>query len=49
MLIGFILHTFLDAAHREDASRARATLQPSSSFRDDLLMPMLPSKNRYMH
>jgi hypothetical protein len=23
--------------------------EPTSSFRDDLLVPILPSKNRYLH
>jgi hypothetical protein len=48
MLMGFVLHTFLDGAHREDEARERVAFQPSS-FRDDLLIPMMPSKNRYLH
>ena len=48
MLMGFVLHTFLEGAHREDEARARVAFQPSS-FRDDLLIPMMPSKNRYLH
>ena len=49
MLMGFVLHTFLDGAHREDVGRERALFESSSGFRDDLLMPILPAKNRYMH
>ena len=49
MLLGFVLHSFLDGAHREDAAREQVALSSASSFRDDLLMPMLPAKNRYMH
>jgi len=49
MLIGFVLHAFLDRAHREDAIKANRRLGSNSSFRDDLLVPILPSKNRYMH
>jgi hypothetical protein len=49
MLMGFVLHTFLDGAHHEDVARARVPFEPTSSFRDDLLVPILPSKNRYLH
>jgi hypothetical protein len=49
MLMGFVLHTFLEGAHREDAARERVLFESTSSFRDDLLMPIMPSKNRYMH
>jgi hypothetical protein len=49
MLMGFVLHTFLDSAHREDLARERVSFQPASSFRDDLLLPVLPSRNRYLH
>ena len=48
MLMGFVLHTFLDGAHREDDARERVAFQPSS-FRDDLLIPIMPSKSRYLH
>ncbi len=49
ILMGFVLHTFLDGAHREDDARERVLLQTTSSFRDDLLVPIMPSKNRYLH
>ena len=49
MLMGFVLHTFLDGAHREDASREQAALVSASGFRDDLLIPIMPSKSRYLH
>jgi hypothetical protein len=49
MLLGFVLHTFLDSAHRQDEARERVLFEANSSFRDDLLMPILPAKNRYMH
>jgi hypothetical protein len=49
-LMGFVLHTFLEGAHREDATRERVVLEAtSSSFRDDLLVPMMPSKIRYLN
>jgi hypothetical protein len=48
MLMGFVLHTFLEGAHHEDEVRERAVFQPSS-FRDDLLLPIMPSKSRYLH
>jgi hypothetical protein len=49
MLMGFVLHTFLDGAHRGEATRPRMPFEPASAFRDDLLVPILPSKNRYLH
>jgi len=49
MLMGFVLHTFLDGAHRADEARERVLFEPTSSFRDDLLIPMMSSKNRYLH
>jgi hypothetical protein len=49
-LMGFVLHTLLEGAHREDAARGRVALEAtSSSFRDDLLLPMISSKNRYLN
>jgi hypothetical protein len=48
MLMGFVMHTFLDGAHREDDARERNAFQPSS-FREDLLIPIMPSKSRYLH
>jgi hypothetical protein len=49
MLMGFVMHTLLDGAHREDTAREFASVEASPSFRDDLLMPILPSRNRYLH
>ena len=49
MLMGFVLHTFLEGGHREDEARAHVMFESASPFRDDLLLPILPSKNRYMH
>ena len=49
MLMGFVLHTMLDRAHREDETRERVLLESSPAFRDDLLLPMLPVKGRYLH
>jgi hypothetical protein len=49
MLMGFILHTLLDRGHREDAARERVVLEASPSFRDDLLVPMMASRTRYLH
>jgi hypothetical protein len=49
MLMGFVLHTFLDGAHREDGARERVVLETMPEFRDDLLMSILPSRNRYLH
>ena len=49
MLMGFVLHTLLDGAHREDAARERVLLEATPSFRDDLLVPLMPSGNRYLH
>ena len=49
MLMGFVLHTMLDGAHREDESRERVLLESSPAFRDDLLLSILPAKGRYLH
>ena len=49
ILMGFVLHTFLVGAHREDDARERTLHEASSSFRDDLLVPIMPSKSRYLH
>lgn len=49
MLLGFILHTLLDGAHREDVARAQVLLETAPSFRDDLLLPIMSSKTRYLH
>ncbi len=49
MLVGFVLHTLLDGGYRDDASREPVTLETTASFRDDLLVPIIPSKNRYLH
>ena len=49
MLMGFVLHTLLDGAHREDAAREQVLLEATPSFRDDLLVPLMPSGNRYLH
>jgi hypothetical protein len=46
MLTGFFLHSLL---HSADHTMEPIFLQTSSSFRDDLLMPILPAKNRYLH
>jgi hypothetical protein len=49
MLMGFILHTLLDGAHQEDASRARVMVEATPSFREDLLVPMMQTKHRYLN
>jgi hypothetical protein len=49
MLMGFVLHSLLDGAHREDASRERVLVEARPSFRDDLLMPIMPSGQRYLN
>jgi hypothetical protein len=49
MLLGFILHTMLDGAHREDTMREQVLVQATVPFRDDLLMPIGSSKSRYLH
>jgi hypothetical protein len=47
ILMGFFLHSLL---HRDDRDAVGPVfLETSSSFRDDLLLPMLPAKNRYLH
>jgi len=46
ILMGFFLHSLL---HRDDDAVGPVFLETSSSFRDDLLLPMLPAKNRYLH
>jgi hypothetical protein len=46
MLVGFVLHTLLSSASREDAT---IVLETPSSFREDLLVPIMTSKNRYLH
>lgn len=48
-LMGFVLHTLLGGAHREDAAKERVFIKETPSFRDDLLVPIMPSKNRYLH
>jgi hypothetical protein len=49
MLMGFVLHTLLDGAHPENAELERVYLETAPSFRDDLLVPIMSSKNRYLH
>lgn len=49
MLMGFVLHTMLDGAHREDTARERVLFEATPSFRDDLLLPIMSSRNRYLH
>jgi hypothetical protein len=49
ILVGFVLHTVLDGAHRDDEVRERVLFHATPSFRDDLLVPILSSKNRYLH
>jgi hypothetical protein len=46
MLVGFVLHTLLSGASHEDAT---IVLETPSSFREDLLVPTMASKNRYLH
>jgi hypothetical protein len=46
MLIGFVLHTLLGGASHEDAT---IVIEAPSSFREDLLVPIMASKNRYLH
>ena len=47
MLMGFFLHSLLHRADRDTVGPV--FVETSSSFRDDLLLPMLPGKNRYLH
>ena len=49
MLLGFALHTFLDGGCRDDAARDLVLVESTSAFREDLLIPIIPSKNRYLH
>jgi hypothetical protein len=46
MLIGFALHTLLSGSSHEDAT---VILEAPASFREDLLMPIMASKDRYLH
>ena len=46
MLMGFFLHSLVD---RERDDLPPVFVKTSSSFRDDLLLPILPAKNRYLH
>jgi hypothetical protein len=46
ILVGFVLHTLLAGSSHEDAT---VILESSSSFREDLLVPIMASKNRYLH
>ncbi|HVN28117.1 MAG TPA: hypothetical protein VMT64_06505 [Candidatus Binataceae bacterium] len=46
MLVGFVLHTLLTGGSRQDAT---VLLEAPSSFREDLLVPMMASKTRYLH
>jgi hypothetical protein len=48
-LMGFVLHSLLDGAHREDAAKERVLLETTPSFRDDLLMPIMQPKHRHLH
>jgi hypothetical protein len=49
MLIGFVLHSMLDGAKKE-VTIERVVQEPTpSSFRDDLLVPMVPRRNQYLH
>jgi hypothetical protein len=48
-LMGFFLHSFLQGAHRDDPEMQPVFVQAPPSFRDDLLLPVLPEKNRYLH
>jgi hypothetical protein len=45
MLAGFVLHTLLGNAPHEDAT----VILEAPSFREDLLMPTVSSKTRYLH
>jgi len=47
ILMGFFLHSLLHRAGRD--AIAPVFVETSSSFRDDLLLPILPAKNRYLH
>jgi hypothetical protein len=47
MLMGFFLHGLLNRAGRDDL--APVFVETSSSFRDDLLLPMIPARDRYLH
>jgi hypothetical protein len=46
MLVGFVLHTLLSGSSHEDTT---IVLETPSSFREDLLVPIMASKNRYLH
>ena len=49
VLMGFGLRSLLESDRREGDSTARLAFEPHRSFRDDLLMPIIPSGNRYLH
>jgi len=46
MLVGFVLHTLLSGSSHQDAT---IVLETPSSFREDLLVPIIASKSRYLH
>ena len=46
MLVGFVLHTLLAGSSHEDAT---VILESPPSFREDLLVPIMASKTRYLH
>jgi len=47
MLMGFFLHSLLGRGYRPDLGPV--FVQASQSFRDDLLLPMLPARERCLH
>lgn len=49
MLMGFVLHSMLDGAKREVVTEKVVQEPAPSSFRDDLLVPMVPRRNQYLH
>jgi len=45
MLVGFVLHTLLAGGSCDDAT----VILEAPSFREDLLVPIMASKTRYLH
>ena len=47
MLMGFFLHSLLARGYPHGSGPV--FVEASPSFRDDLLLPMLPARNRCLH
>jgi len=46
MLLGIVLHDLFSVGPREDAT---VLLEVAPAFREDLLMPIMSAKDRYLH